>query len=48
MVLALEPGVFYRGIGGGALENMILITEEGPEVLTKTRFEEHLLKNTGK
>ncbi|HWQ79865.1 MAG TPA: Xaa-Pro peptidase family protein [Anaerovoracaceae bacterium] len=47
MVLALEPGIFYRGVGGGALENMVLITEDGPEVLTKTRFEDHLLVNTG-
>lgn len=47
-VLALEPGIFVKGIGGGALENMILITENGPEVLTQTRFEDHLLVNTGK
>ncbi len=43
MVVALEPGIFFKGVGGGALENMILITEDGPEVLTKTRFETHLL-----
>jgi Xaa-Pro aminopeptidase len=47
MVLALEPGIFFKGIGGGALENMVLISESGPEVLTKTRFEDHLLVNTG-
>ncbi len=48
MVLALEPGIFYKGLGGGAVEDMILITEHGPEVLTKTRFEDHLLVNAGK
>lgn len=30
MVISLEPGIFYHGVGGGALENMILITEHGP------------------
>ncbi|MHB1394106.1 MAG: M24 family metallopeptidase [Clostridia bacterium] len=45
MVISLEPGIFVQGIGGGALENMILITKNGPEVLTKTRFEDHLLKD---
>lgn len=48
MVISLEPGIFYRGVGGGALENMILITEHGPEPMTHARFEEHLLTNTGK
>lgn len=43
MVISLEPGIFYSGIGGGALENMILITEHGPEPMTHARFEEHLL-----
>jgi Xaa-Pro aminopeptidase len=47
MVLALEPGVFCPGIGGGALENMVLISEDGPEVLTRTRFEDHLLVDAG-
>ncbi len=42
-VLALEPGIFLEGVGGGCMENMILITKDGPEVLTKTRFEDRLL-----
>ena len=42
-VLALEPGIFLEGVGGGCMENMVLITKDGPEVLTKTRFEERLL-----
>ena len=47
MVISLEPGIFYHGVGGGALENMILITEHGPEPMTHCRFEEHLLTNVG-
>lgn len=43
MVLALEPGIFLKGVGGGCMENMVLVTKDGPEVLTKTRFEDHLL-----
>lgn len=43
MVLALEPGIFIKGVAGGCMENMVLVTKDGPEVLTKTRFEEHLL-----
>lgn len=48
MVISLEPGIFYPGVGGGALENMILITADGPVPMTRTRFEEHLLTNVGK
>ena len=42
-MIALEPGIYLDGIGGGCCENMTLITENGPEVLTKTRFDERLL-----
>ncbi len=38
MVVALEPGVLLPGVGGGHLENVTLITDAGPEVLTKTPF----------
>ncbi len=38
MVVALEPGVLLPGVGGGHLENVTLITDSGPEVLTKTPF----------
>ncbi len=48
MVISLEPGIFITNVCGGAVENMILITEHGPEPMTHTRFEEHLLVNTGK
>lgn len=42
-VIALEPGIFLPGVGGGCCENMTLITETGHEVLTKTRFEDKVL-----
>lgn len=38
MVVALEPGVLLPGVGGGHLEDVTLITEAGPEVLTRTPF----------
>ncbi len=38
MVVALEPGVLLPGVGGGHLEDVALITERGPEVLTRTPF----------
>ncbi|HHY37796.1 MAG TPA: aminopeptidase P family protein [Clostridia bacterium] len=43
MVVALEPGILVPGVGGGHQEDMVLITENGPEVLTKAPFDEDLL-----
>jgi len=42
-VVCLEPGILVPGVGGGHVENMILVTEQGSEVLTQTPFEEKLL-----
>ena len=42
-VVALEPGIFLENVGGGCVENMVLITADGPEVMTRTRFEDRLL-----
>lgn len=42
-VICLEPGITLPGLGGGHLEDMVLITEDGPERLTKTPFEDSLL-----
>jgi Xaa-Pro aminopeptidase len=42
----MEPGIFIPGVPGGGgvrLEDTILITEDGNEVLTKTPYDENLL-----
>lgn len=38
MIVTLEPGLYNAQYGGVRLENDILITEEGNEVLTKSRI----------
>ena len=38
MILTLEPGLYDETIGGTRLENDILITETGHEVLTNSRI----------
>lgn len=46
MIFSMEPGIFIPqtpGGGGIRLEDTILITEDGNEVLTKTPYDENLL-----
>ena len=43
MVLDVEPGIHKPGVAGMRLEETVLITETGCEVLTKTEFCEELL-----
>lgn len=46
MIFSMEPGIFIPGTPGGGgvrLEDTILITEDGNEVLTKIPFDEALL-----
>jgi Xaa-Pro dipeptidase len=40
MVITVEPGLWFPGTGGLALSNTLLVTEDGPELLTTTP--EHL------
>jgi Xaa-Pro aminopeptidase len=46
MIFSMEPGIFIPGTPGGGgvrLEDTILITEDGNEVLTTTPYDENLL-----
>ncbi|WP_342513576.1 Xaa-Pro peptidase family protein [Sporosarcina sp. FSL K6-1522] len=39
MVITIEPGIYLKGIGGARIEDMLLITEEGCEVLSPSTKE---------
>jgi len=36
MVLTVEPGIYIEGFGGCRVEDMILVTEGGPKILSKS------------
>ena len=35
MVVAIEPGIYLPGVGGVRLENVVLVTADGCELLTR-------------
>jgi Xaa-Pro aminopeptidase len=43
--MSIEPYAGKIGIGGIRLENQVLVTEDGPEILTTLPFDERLLRD---
>jgi Xaa-Pro aminopeptidase len=41
MVVMMEPGLFRRGVAGVRFEDMVLVTESGSEVLSRTPHPSH-------
>ena len=46
MVFAIEPLIWIEGVRGGGgvrLEEMVLVTEDGPHVMSRAPFDEKLM-----
>jgi Xaa-Pro aminopeptidase len=42
MVIAYEPGIFKPGVGPMRNEEVVVVTEQGPQVLTRSPYDERL------
>ena len=38
-VIAVEPGIYRRDLGGCRIEDLVLVTQDGAEVLTRFPYE---------
>jgi len=38
MVFTIEPGIYVKGLGGCRIENDILMTKDGPKILTNSKL----------
>ncbi len=44
MIITIEPGIYIPDWGGIRLENMVLVTENGAEVLNTLSYEDNIIK----
>jgi len=42
MAITIEPGIYLEGRGGVRIEDLVLVTDDGPEVISKSPIEEPL------